>query len=58
MTREDFLREQRLQIYGFDLSPTKSKDEIRQMWERMLAEIKTLQPERAAEMERERGLGR
>ena len=56
MTREDFLREQRIELAAFDLAAAETRAQEVEAWERMSAEIKARSAERVAEMEREKGL--
>ncbi len=56
MTREDFLREQRIDLAAFDLAAAETRAQEVEAWERMSAEIKSRSAERVAEMELEKGL--
>lgn len=56
MTREDFLREQRIDLARFDLEHAKTRDLEIEAWNRMQLEIAQRSPERVAEMESEKGL--
>lgn len=58
MTREDFLREQRIELAKFDLVHAEARKDETEAWERMTAEIKLRSAQRVAEMEREKGLDR
>lgn len=56
MTREDFLREQRIELARFDIEDAGTPEVVREAWDRMRAEIQQRRPEFVTEMECERGL--
>lgn len=56
MTREDFIREQRIDLARFDLEHAESDDEKAEAWRRMREEICSRSPQRVKEMESKKDL--
>lgn len=56
MTREDFLREQRIDLALFDIENAGSHEVLREAWDRMRAEIQQRRPEMVTDLEMQKGL--